>query len=112
MHVGGEDALTVTTPTYAPPPRPGPPLYPHMIHVFIFQYYRYTLFLAACQLRSGQTFCLLQGCENYVLNGQPVLNDYECPLVSFLLWIVTRLSVLYTLFVDCTDGCKFEEETD
>ena len=28
-----------------------------------------------------------------------MLHDYECPLVSFLLWIVTRLSVLYPLFM-------------
>ena len=58
-----------------------PMLHDHVILGFLFQYRRHSLLLAACQLRSGQTFCLLQGCEQYNLNGQPVFNNYECPYV-------------------------------
>ena len=90
--------VTLTTHTDAPPPRPDPQLHFHVIYV----QYRYSLFLAACQLFSGKTFC-----ENYVLNGQPVL---EGPLTKNISTVdCNQVKCAVSLVHDCTDGCKFEE---
>ncbi|KAL5515260.1 hypothetical protein EMCRGX_G000401 [Ephydatia muelleri] len=36
---------------------------------------KYALFLTFCQLETGESFCVLQGCDEFVVNSEPVLND-------------------------------------
>eukprot|EP00731_Ephydatia_muelleri_P010822 Em0005g1408a len=36
---------------------------------------KYALFLTSCQLETGESFCVLQGCDEFVVNSEPVLND-------------------------------------
>eukprot|EP00731_Ephydatia_muelleri_P013119 Em0007g429a len=43
---------------------------------------KYALFLTFCQLETGESFCVLQGCDEFVVNSEPVLNEYECPLLA------------------------------
>ena len=107
--------VCVFTPTYAPPPRPGSIAACYMWFMFLYSSTGTRSWLDACQLRSGwQTFCRLQGCEDYVLNGQqPVLNKYECQLVSLTKNISTmdcnQVKCAVSLVHDCTVSCKFEE---
>ncbi|KAL5509619.1 hypothetical protein EMCRGX_G005016 [Ephydatia muelleri] len=44
---------------------------------------KYAIFLVACKLISGRTFCLVQGCDTLCASsGQPILNTYDCPLIT------------------------------
>eukprot|EP00731_Ephydatia_muelleri_P000645 Em0001g645a len=36
---------------------------------------KYALFLTSCQLKTGESFCVPQGCDEFVVNSEPVLND-------------------------------------
>eukprot|EP00731_Ephydatia_muelleri_P036384 Em0245g3a len=40
---------------------------------------KYALFLTFCQLETGESFCVLQGCDEFVVNSEPVLNELEPP---------------------------------
>ena len=72
--------------------------------VFRVAYARYNSFLG-----KRSVWCK----ENNVLNGQPVLNDYECPLVSLTKNVCTvdckHVMRAVSLVHNCTDGCTFEE---
>ncbi|KAL5474420.1 hypothetical protein EMCRGX_G026364 [Ephydatia muelleri] len=75
--------------------------------------FKYGQLLTTIKLKSGRTLCLVQGFLAMQLpNGQPLLNDYECPLftLSRTLFSVdsTRIQKAISMVHECGNHCKFE----
>lgn len=70
------------------------------IVIFLNRRTKYTLFLAAC------AFCILQGCDEFVLNGEPVWNEYDCPLLTITKRVYSALSRLWPDQV-CSQNCSW-----
>eukprot|EP00731_Ephydatia_muelleri_P034495 Em0062g18a len=55
---------------------------------------KYALFLTFCQLETGESFCVLQGCDEFVVNSEPVLNElYQfCIIVAVQFRVASGLA--------------------
>ncbi|KAL5509435.1 hypothetical protein EMCRGX_G004809 [Ephydatia muelleri] len=76
--------------------------------------FKYGQLLTTIQLKSGRTLCLVQGFLALQLpNGQPLFNDFECPLftLSRTLFTVdsTRIQKAVSMVHECGNHCKFEK---
>eukprot|EP00731_Ephydatia_muelleri_P021977 Em0014g568a len=75
--------------------------------------FKYGQLLTTIKLKSGRTLCLVQGFLAMQLpNGQPLLNDYECPLftLSRTLFSVdsTRIQKAISMVHECGNHCKLQ----
>ncbi|KAL5509673.1 hypothetical protein EMCRGX_G005076 [Ephydatia muelleri] len=73
---------------------------------------KYALFLTFCQLETGESFCVLQGCDEFVVNSEPVLNEYECPLLAITKRIFSadcsQIKQAVSIVHECSDSCTFD----
>eukprot|EP00731_Ephydatia_muelleri_P013165 Em0007g475a len=73
---------------------------------------KYALFLTSCQLETGESFCVLQGCDEFVVNSEPVLNEYECPLLAITKSIFSadcsQIKQAVSIVHECSDSCTFD----
>ncbi|KAL5460040.1 hypothetical protein EMCRGX_G033453 [Ephydatia muelleri] len=73
---------------------------------------KYALFLTSCQLETGESFCVLQGCDEFVVNSEPVLNEYECPLLAITKRIFSadcsQIKQAVSIVHECSDSCTFD----
>ncbi|KAL5516745.1 hypothetical protein EMCRGX_G002152 [Ephydatia muelleri] len=73
---------------------------------------KYALFLTSCQLETGESFCVLQGCDEFVVNSEPVLNEYECPLLAITKRIFSadcsQIKQAVSIVHECSDSCCYQ----
>eukprot|EP00731_Ephydatia_muelleri_P016723 Em0009g1147a len=71
---------------------------------------KYALFLTFCQLETGESFCVLQGCDEFVVNSEPVLNEYECPLLAKSIFSAdcSQIKQAVSIVHECSDSCTFD----
>ncbi|KAL5484535.1 hypothetical protein EMCRGX_G021053 [Ephydatia muelleri] len=73
---------------------------------------KYALFLTSCQLETGESFCVLQGYDEFVVNSEPVLNEYECPLLAITKRIFSadcsQIKQAVSIVHECSDSCTFD----
>ena len=60
----------------------------------------------------GESFCVLQGCDEFVVNSEPVLNEYECPLLAITNRIFSadcsQIKQAVSIVHECSDSCTFD----
>ena len=58
----------------------------------------------------GESFCVLQGCDEFVVNSEPVLN--ECPLLAITKSIFSadcsQIKQAVSIVHECSDSCTFD----
>eukprot|EP00731_Ephydatia_muelleri_P008143 Em0004g481a len=73
---------------------------------------KYALLLTSCQLETGESFCVLQGCDEFVVNSEPVLNEYECPLLAITKRIFSadcsQIKQAVSIVHECSDSCTVD----
>ena len=85
-----------------------------LLWLHVLSQFKYGQLLTTIKLKSGRTLCLVQGFLAMQLpNGQPLLNDYECPLftLSRTLFTVdsTRIQKAVSMVHECGNHCQFEK---
>ena len=66
-----------------------------------------------CVSKGLSTFCLVRELETIDLNGEPVTNDYNCPLLSLTPRVVTinshHVEKAVSIIHECNASCIFVE---
>ena len=54
----------------------------HLSNFMLFMFCRQIMPCFRLPVSWKRSFCVLQGCDEFVVNSEPVLNEYECPLLA------------------------------
>ena len=77
---------------------------------------KYGVLLTTYQLATGQTFCIVQGVEEFMLhNGTAIMNQFDCPVLNLTKSIITTESANIKRAVsfvhECSASCVYKEVT-
>ena len=63
-------------------------------------------------VETGESFCVLQGCDDFVVNSESVLDEYECPLLGITKRIFSadcsQIKQAVSIVHECSDSCTFD----
>ena len=67
--------------------------------------------LLLCAAKGGSWFCLVQEFEEMQVDGIPITNDYDCPLLNLTSCVrsITPLAIARSVSIvhECTNSCSF-----